>query len=494
MSSSEAPKVAVVTGAGSGIGAAVAHALAGDGWVVVLAGRRPDALASVAQQGAGLPGVLDPVPADVTDEASVRALFDRAVERHRRVDLLFNNAGTGAPARDLDTVPLAEWDAVVAVNLTGAFLCTREAFRVMRHQRPRGGRIINNGSISAHVPRPGSVAYTATKHAITGLTKSTSLDGRAHDIACGQIDIGNAATDLTEPMAAGVPQADGSVRPEPRMDVADVARAVCYMAGLPLDANVATMPVLAGSSRVPPPPEHEVGDWQDPGGADDGHDRGPEPLWPSDLACRPALDVDQGGNLQDAFGNCRGDEQSAGALAEIAPLSSGSHGILRHRQGQLMACTLHRDPNGRSGFWASGEAPLQLLGGLAGERRVLTEQRRRVRVVQERLELPQRLGRDGLALVQECGVDGRQLRMVGQDDLGAQHQGRLPVRVPELPTVWPVPGCRQQPLHRPGPATPTPHAWQDADRDGLGCSGSAAGQRVENPLQAGSHRKLLVRQ
>jgi len=245
MSSSEAPKVAVVTGAGSGIGAAVAHGLAGDGWVVVLAGRRPDALGSVVQQGAGLPGVLDPVPADVTDEASVRALFDRAVERHRRVDLLFNNAGTGAPARDLDTVPLAEWDAVVAVNLTGAFLCTREAFRVMRHQRPRGGRIINNGSISAHVPRPGSVAYTATKHAITGLTKSTSLDGRAHDIACGQIDIGNAATDLTEPMATGVPQADGSVRPEPRMDVADVARAVCYMAGLPLDANVATMTVMA---------------------------------------------------------------------------------------------------------------------------------------------------------------------------------------------------------------------------------------------------------
>ena len=245
MSSSEAPKVAVVTGAGSGIGAAVAHALAGDGWVVVLAGRRPDALASVAQQGAGLPGVLDPVPADVTDEASVRALFDRAVERHRRVDLLFNNAGTFSPARELDTVPLAEWNAAVAVNLTGAFLCTREAFRVMRHQRPRGGRIINNGSISAHAPRPRSVAYTATKHAITGLTRSTALDGRAYDIACGQIDIGNAATDMTEPMAAGALQADGSVRPEPRMDVADVARAVRYMADLPLDANVATMTVLA---------------------------------------------------------------------------------------------------------------------------------------------------------------------------------------------------------------------------------------------------------
>jgi NAD(P)-dependent dehydrogenase (short-subunit alcohol dehydrogenase family) len=243
--SSASHKVAVVTGAGSGIGAAVAHALAADGWAVVLAGRRRDALAAVAERGAGLAGLLDPVPADVTDEASVRALFDTAVARHRRVDLLFNNAGTGAPARDPDAVPLAEWNAVVAVNLTGAFLCTREAFRVMRAQRPRGGRIINNGSISAHAPRPGSVAYTATKHAITGLTRSTALDGRAHDIACGQIDVGNAATALTEAMAAGVPQADGSVRPEPRMDVADVARAVCYMASLPLDANVATMTVMA---------------------------------------------------------------------------------------------------------------------------------------------------------------------------------------------------------------------------------------------------------
>jgi NAD(P)-dependent dehydrogenase (short-subunit alcohol dehydrogenase family) len=239
------PRIAVVTGAGSGIGAAVAHALAGDGWVVVLAGRRRQALASVAEAGAGLEGLLDPAPTDVTDEASVRALFDRTARRHGRVDLLFNNAGTGAPAREPDTVPLSEWSAVVAVNLTGAFLCTREAFRVMRRQRPRGGRIINNGSISAHTPRPRSAAYTATKHAITGLTKSTSLDGRAYDIACGQIDIGNAATELTEPMAAGVPQADGSVRPEPRMDVTDVARAVRYMASLPLDANVATMTVMA---------------------------------------------------------------------------------------------------------------------------------------------------------------------------------------------------------------------------------------------------------
>jgi len=243
------PRTAVVTGAGSGIGAAVAHALAGEGWTVVLAGRRRDALEQVAARGGGLPGVLDPVPADVTDEASVRALFDRAVERHGRVDVVFNNAGTFPPARDLDTIPLEEWNAVVAVNLTGAFLCTREAFRVMRGQQPRGGRIINNGSISAHAPRPLSVAYTATKHAVTGLTRSTSLDGRAYDIACGQIDIGNAATDMTQAMAAGVPQADGSVRPEPRMDVADVARAVLYMAGLPLEANVATMTVMA--TRMP---------------------------------------------------------------------------------------------------------------------------------------------------------------------------------------------------------------------------------------------------
>jgi NAD(P)-dependent dehydrogenase (short-subunit alcohol dehydrogenase family) len=239
------PRIAVVTGAGSGIGAAVAHALAGEGWQVVLAGRRRDALESVAERGRELPGTLDPAPTDVTDEASVRALFDLVVERHRRLDLLFNNAGTFPPARDLDTIPLAEWNAAVAVNLTGTFLCTREAFRVMRRQRPRGGRIINNGSVSAHAPRPRSVAYTATKHAITGLTRSTSLDGRAWDIACGQIDIGNAATEMTTPMAAGIPQADGSVRPEPRMEVADVARGVLYMAGLPLDANVATMTVMA---------------------------------------------------------------------------------------------------------------------------------------------------------------------------------------------------------------------------------------------------------
>jgi NAD(P)-dependent dehydrogenase (short-subunit alcohol dehydrogenase family) len=242
---SSPPGIAVVTGAGSGIGAAVALALAGGGWHVVLAGRRPDALASVAERGAGLPGELHPEPTDVTDEASVRSLFDQAVEIYGRVDLLFNNAGTGAPGRELDEIPLEEWNAVVAVNLTGAFLCSREAFRVMRRQQPGGGRIINNGSISAHTPRPQSVAYTATKHAITGLTKSTSLDGRAFDIACGQIDIGNAATEMTERMTEAVPQADGSARPEPRIDVAHVARAVLYMASLPLDANVATMTVMA---------------------------------------------------------------------------------------------------------------------------------------------------------------------------------------------------------------------------------------------------------
>jgi NAD(P)-dependent dehydrogenase (short-subunit alcohol dehydrogenase family) len=235
------PRVAVVTGGGSGIGAAAARALADDGWTVVLAGRRREALAAVAAGS----DRLDPVPADVTDEASVRALFGTAVRRHGRVDLLFNNAGTSARPTDLDAVDLAAWNAVVAVNLTGAFLCTREAFGVMRRQQPRGGRIINNGSVSAHAPRPRSAAYTATKHAITGLTKSTALDGRPYDIACGQIDIGNAATELAGGFATGTAQADGTVRPEPLMDVADVARAVVYMASLPLDANVATMTVMA---------------------------------------------------------------------------------------------------------------------------------------------------------------------------------------------------------------------------------------------------------
>ena len=231
-----------MTGAGSGIGAATAQALSADGWTVVLAGRRAAALDEVAGR---CPGEVRAVPTDVTDEAAVRALFDGAVAELGRVDLLFNNAGTFSPAHTVDEVPLAEWQAAVAVNLTGVFLCSREAFRVMRAQTPRGGRIINNGSISAQVPRPMSAAYTATKHAVAGLTKVTSLDGRAYDIACGQIDVGNAASQMTQAMSSGVPQADGSVRPEPLMDVADVARAVVHMAALPLSANVAQLTVLA---------------------------------------------------------------------------------------------------------------------------------------------------------------------------------------------------------------------------------------------------------
>jgi NAD(P)-dependent dehydrogenase (short-subunit alcohol dehydrogenase family) len=218
-------------------------ALSAEGWRVVLAGRRRDALESVARRDGG--GRLHPVPTDVTDEGAVRALFDGAVDEFGRVDLVFNNAGRSGPAVEIDALSLTEWQAVVAVNLTGVYLCTREAFRVMRAQRPQGGRIINNGSISAQVPRPLSAAYTATKHAVSGLTKSTSLDGRPYNIACGQIDIGNAASEMTDRMAAGVPQADGSLRPEPRMALEDVAGAVVYMAGLPLEANVATMTVHA---------------------------------------------------------------------------------------------------------------------------------------------------------------------------------------------------------------------------------------------------------
>ena len=238
-----ADRIAVVTGAGSGIGAAAATALATDGWTVVIAGRRRTRLDELAAAHPEL--ALDPVPTDVTDEDSVRNLFEVTATRHGRVDLLFNNAGMGAPARDPDEIPLEEWQAIVDVNLTGAFICLREAFGVMRRQRPQGGRIINNGSISAYVPRPRSIAYTATKHAITGLTKSTALDGRPYDIACSQIDIGNAATDMTAQTAEGVLQADGSVRPEPRMRAEDVARAIVYMASLPLDSNVATMTVMA---------------------------------------------------------------------------------------------------------------------------------------------------------------------------------------------------------------------------------------------------------
>ena len=236
---------ALVTGAGSGIGRAVALALAGKGYRVALAGRRADALSETARMaGANEPDALV-LPTDVGDEAQVEALFQVIGERFGRLDLLFNNAGTGAVPVPIDELSPAQWNRVVAVNLTGAFLCARGAFGMMRAQDPRGGRIINNGSISAHTPRLYSAPYTATKHAITGLTKSLALDGRAFDIACGQIDIGNAETPLTARMATGALQANGELAPEPVMDVAHVADAVLYMAGLPLDANVLTLTVMA---------------------------------------------------------------------------------------------------------------------------------------------------------------------------------------------------------------------------------------------------------
>jgi NAD(P)-dependent dehydrogenase (short-subunit alcohol dehydrogenase family) len=236
--------IAIVTGAGSGIGRAVTTALVTAGWSVVLAGRRAEQLEKVARE-AGPDDRALAVPTDITDPDGVARLFGRAVEAFGRVDLVFNNAGISAPGVRLEDLTIEQWRAVVDINLTGAFLCTREAFRVMKAQTPRGGRIINNGSISAQVPRPNSAPYTATKHAITGLTKSTSLDGRAYDIACGQIDIGNAATDMTARMAEGVPQANGTRMVEPRMDVNDVARAVVYMASLPLESNVQFMTVMA---------------------------------------------------------------------------------------------------------------------------------------------------------------------------------------------------------------------------------------------------------
>jgi NAD(P)-dependent dehydrogenase (short-subunit alcohol dehydrogenase family) len=231
--------IAVVTGAGSGIGRAAAQALLGAGWSVVAAGRREAPLRETIGDGDGLA-----VPTDVTSSASVEALFSAAVERYGRVDLLFNNAGLGAPG-GVGELALEDWQRVVDTNLTGTFLCAQAAFRVMAAQAPRGGRIINNGSISAHTPRPFAIAYNATKHAVTGITKSISLEGRAFDIACGQIDVGNAATEMTERMSGGVPQADGSLQPEPTMDVANVARAIVYMASLPLDANVQSMTVMA---------------------------------------------------------------------------------------------------------------------------------------------------------------------------------------------------------------------------------------------------------
>ena len=239
------PRVALVTGAGSGIGKAAALALLDDRWHVVLAGRRQSAL-DEAVRDVGENGSRSlAIATDLTDPDSVRALFDAIAARFGRLDLLFNNAGTGAPAVPLEDLTVEQIRAVIDTNLLGAFLCTQGAIRLMKSQSPRGGRIINNGSISAHAPRPNSAPYTATKHAMTGLTRSTSLDGRRYDIACGQIDIGNAATDMTTRMAAGVPQANGEIAAEPRMDVAHVARAVVYMASLPLDANVQFMTVMA---------------------------------------------------------------------------------------------------------------------------------------------------------------------------------------------------------------------------------------------------------
>ncbi len=235
-------KVALVTGAGSGIGRAVSVALQSAGYSVVLAGRRAPELdqTSVLAGGAMLA-----VPTDVSRPDQVRALFAKTREVFGRLDVLFNNAGTGAPAVPIEDLTYEQWNAVVGVNLTGAFLCAQEAIKLMKAQQPRGGRIINNGSISAYAPRPNSAPYTATKHAITGLTKSISLDCRMHDIACSQIDIGNAATEMSEPMATGVPQANGTTMIEPRMDVRHVAEAVLYMASLPLDANVQFMTVMA---------------------------------------------------------------------------------------------------------------------------------------------------------------------------------------------------------------------------------------------------------
>jgi NAD(P)-dependent dehydrogenase (short-subunit alcohol dehydrogenase family) len=237
-----ARKVAVVTGAGSGIGKAVALALAKAGYAVALAGRRLEALEAAAHEAG--PEAL-PVATDVTDPESVAALFTRTAERFGRVDLLFNNAGTGAPPSPLEDVPFEQWTRVIDTNLTGVFLCTQAAFRQMKSQNPRGGRIINNGSISATTPRPHMAAYTASKHAVTGLTKTTSLEGRQYDIACGQIDIGNAATSLAASFAKGTLQADLSLKPEPTFDVKYVAEAVLYMAGLPLEANVLYMTVMA---------------------------------------------------------------------------------------------------------------------------------------------------------------------------------------------------------------------------------------------------------
>ncbi|MCZ8102285.1 MAG: SDR family NAD(P)-dependent oxidoreductase [Burkholderiales bacterium] len=238
-------RVALVTGAGTGVGRAAALALLGDGWKVVLAGRRAEPLQQVIAESKAAAGRALAVITDVTDPDSVAEMFELTEMTFGRLDLLFNNAGVGAPPVNLEELTLAQWQAAVNTNLTGPFLCTQHAFRIMKRQTPRGGRIINNGSISAHAPRPNSAPYTSTKHAITGLTKSTSLDGRKYDIACGQIDIGNAHTPMAARMADGVPQADGSIRAEPLMDVEHVGSTIRYMASLPLDANVQFVTIMA---------------------------------------------------------------------------------------------------------------------------------------------------------------------------------------------------------------------------------------------------------
>ena len=238
-------KISIVTGAGTGVGKSASLALADEGWTIVLAGRRKDPIEAVANEIKSRGGNASAIVTDTSDPKSVKGLFEETKRTFGRLDLLFNNAGTNAPGVSLEDLSFEQWISVVNVNLTGVFLCTQEAFRLMKSQKPMGGRIINNGSISAHVPRPGSAPYTATKHAVTGLTRSTSLDGRKYNIACGQIDIGNALTEMAARMTKGVPQADGSIQVEPVMDVANVGKTVAHMASLPMEANVQFVTVMA---------------------------------------------------------------------------------------------------------------------------------------------------------------------------------------------------------------------------------------------------------
>ena len=238
-------KISIVTGAGTGVGKSASLALADEGWTIVLAGRRKDPIEAVANEIKSRGGNASAIVTDTSDTKSVKGLFEETKRAFGRLDLLFNNAGTNAPGVSLEDLSFEQWTNVVNVNLTGVFLCTQEAFRLMKAQTPMGGRIINNGSISAHVPRPGSAPYTATKHAVTGLTRSTSLDGRKYNIACGQIDIGNALTEMAERMTKGVPQADGSIQVEPVMDVTNVGKTVAHMASLPMEANVQFVTVMA---------------------------------------------------------------------------------------------------------------------------------------------------------------------------------------------------------------------------------------------------------